>query len=389
MTYYSITQNLTIVAGGVRDAVRGLANALLKQGEKVELFGVDDIYLKEELESYGSLRLHIHKESRPRKFGFIKGLKNDLQQTINYDQNEKKILELHGLWMYKSIVALEIAKKNNIPLIIHPHGHLDFWALKNKSIIKKIAYHIYEKKTIAQATAFRALSEPELKSIKDFGVKQPVALIANGINLDDYPLNIYVDKNDKPKEEYALYMARITQQKGLETLLKSWARSDLKKHLKLKIAGVNYSGYQEQMIKLTKTLKIEKSIEFIGVIGGIKKTQYLANARLFILPSFSEGFSIALLEAAASKLPIIMTKFCNFHMLAENGGALETDGSEEELVEALNTIYQLNDRQLNEMSKLNFTFIQNNYTWTKIAEQYNEFTRWIIDPTIKKPNFVY
>jgi glycosyltransferase involved in cell wall biosynthesis len=386
--YYIITHNLTIVSGGVRDAVKGLSKGLIRLDCKVDLFGIKDRFLNNEIKDYNGIDLHINSELRPRRFGYTRKLYNDLVDTLK-NRGGSGVIDLHGLWMHKGIVATSVSKKFNIPVIIHPHGHLDSWALKNKSFIKKVAYFLYEKSVLSNASGFRALTEKEVRSLQSYKIKKPIALIPNGVFLDEFPNNIYVDKGESPHVEYAVYMARITEQKGLEVLLRAWKKSTLKNRLKLKIAGPDYNNYEALMKKLSKKIGISDSVEFIGVVGGEEKSAVLANARLFILPSFSEGFSIALLEASASKLPIIMTKYCNFERLREDEGALESDGSVDSLVDKLNIIYNLTDFELNSMGSKNFDLISKNYTWDSVAAQYCQFTNWLTGKTKNKPNFVF
>jgi len=88
----------------------------------------------------------------------------------------------------------------------------------------------------------------------------------------------------------------------------------------------------------------------------------LANSDIFVLPSFSEGFSMAILEAAACKLPVLLTPPCNFPELAQAGGAIEVEPTEEGTEEGLRHLIALSESKRKEMGSKGRALIESIYT---------------------------
>jgi len=92
---------------------------------------------------------------------------------------------------------------------------------------------------------------------------------------------------------------------------------------------------------------------------------------MFILPSYSEGFPMAVLEAAAHSLPIIMTTECNFPELAIEGGALEVEPTIDELHQCLLTALNSSDQDRNSLGLKARNIVEDRYTWKTIASDIN------------------
>jgi glycosyltransferase involved in cell wall biosynthesis len=395
MNVVSVTQNLSVLAGGVRDAVAGLMNGIALTNAGNVLLGVGDDLLFEDIDKYSNINTiilnqdkYFHVERLDSRFGYIPKLEESLDTCIHDFDVLDTVIDLHGLWMYKSIAVTKFVKKHNLPLIVTPHGHIDEWALKHRKIMKLFSYLLYERRTINEAVCFRALCKSEAESIKKYFPDKPVAIIPNGIDVDDYASKeLSGPYEHEDSNNYALYLARITQQKGLEILIKAWSKSSIKDNLTLVVAGPDYAGFERDMIKYANTLGCSDSIKFIGVLHGEHKKSILSNAKMFILPSHSEGFSMSLLEASASSLPILYTTKCNFPELSLHGGAIEVDDTVEGILVGLNELSNIDSKQMNIMGAANFNFVASKFTWNNISLQYLELCEWLIGKC-DKPRFV-
>lgn len=67
------------------------------------------------------------------------------------------------------------------------------------------------------------------------------------------------------------------------------------------------------------------AVTFTGMLTGSLKHAALAAASLYVAPSYSEGFSLSVLEGMAAKLPCIITTGCNFPEAAAAQAALVVD----------------------------------------------------------------
>lgn len=148
------------------------------------------------------------------------------------------------------------------------------------------------------------------KVMKRFGVEK-IVVTSNGVDLSKFQPNLRRNEYIHPKE-YILFVGSLQPRKNLRVLLKVW--HDIKKDFKnlwLVIAGESKNIFGKT------NFATEDRIQFLGYINDDTLPELYANAKLFILPSFEEGFGLPVLEAMACGAPVIVS----------NGGALpETVG---------------------------------------------------------------
>src|SRR5262249_48351413 len=105
-----------------------------------------------------------------------------------------------------------------------------------------------------------------------------------------------------------LFLSRLDRKKGLELLLEAFARvrSSVDRSI-LVIAGEGNAGYSTSLRARADALNLNRDIVWAGFLSGDEKTAAFAAASVFVLPSFSENFGIAALEALAAGVPVILS----------------------------------------------------------------------------------
>jgi glycosyltransferase involved in cell wall biosynthesis len=227
-----------------------------------------------------------------------------------------ELIHSHGIWSPTNHWACYVGRKVGMPTIIQPHGMLEPWALDQKKIKKKMALSIYQKSDLLNANIFVATSELEYESMRDFGLTQPIAIIPNGIKILNFSNPVKILKASQKKS--VLFLSRIHPKKGLDNLLKAWSELDVD-GWNLIIAGSGDDNYLSELFCLCKKLKIESTVRFVGNLVGHEKDNAFKSARLFVLPSYSENFGIAVLEALSFGVPVITTKATPWQDLDKNG----------------------------------------------------------------------
>jgi poly(glycerol-phosphate) alpha-glucosyltransferase len=137
------------------------------------------------------------------------------------------------------------------------------------------------------------------------------------------------------------------------------------------------------MKSLVRELDLEKSVCFPGPLHGVKKQAVLDNAELFVLPSFSEGFSMAVLEAAASGLPVMLTPQCNFPELAKAGAALEVTPDVSGCETGLRHLLSLSRAERRAMGQKGRELVERSYTWSAVGNQMLSVYRWLLGGALK------
>lgn len=300
--------------------------------------------------------------------------------------NNPDILHSHGLWMYHGIAARVTAAKVGIPMIISPHGMLDSWALENSAWKKRIAGWLYENRNLRLAACIHALCESEYQSIRAYGLKNPVCIIPNGIDLPT-PTDTQVSTPWKPRvdgnKHVMLFLGRIHSKKGLENLIKAWGILKNTKLAELKqwhlvIAGWSQGGHEDKLKHLVTELNLEANVSFTGPLYDTQKDAALRAAKAFILPSFSEGLPMAVLEAWAYGLPVLMTKSCNIPEGFEANAAIEIEPQPDSIAEGLKRLVSLPAGDQRQMGRNGLELVKDKFAWPKIAAQMMNVYKWVL-----------
>src|SRR5262249_23304811 len=148
------------------------------------------------------------------------------------------------------------------------------------------------------------------------GLKGPVAVIPNGVTPPGQHISerLFFERYpDLRGRRIVIFLSRVHHKKGLDILCKAWQRVwPLFRDTHLVIAGPDFENTLASIEALMSELGIGDGVTITGMLEGEMKWSALAASRLFVLPSHSEGFSMAILEAMATGLPVLATHPCNF-----------------------------------------------------------------------------
>ena len=178
MRVTTLTPSLSRAGGGVSESARRLAQSLGDQaGIEINVLGLKDRYMQEDLTLWTPLRPTGCAVMGPAAFGYSLEMKQGLEAS------DPDLIHVHGLWMYPSVIAAHRAARTGKPNVVTVHGMLEPWALKNARLKKSIAAHLYENRHLRGAACVHALCVQEAQTIRAYGLKNPVCLIPNGVDL--------------------------------------------------------------------------------------------------------------------------------------------------------------------------------------------------------------
>jgi len=321
---------------------------------------------------------------------FLKQLvySHDLSSVLEAEQPD--VIDCQGIWGYFSKAALDYQIKHpGVKRVITPHGMLDSWALKNSKWKKKLVGWLFENQCLGTADCLHALCKSEYESIRNYGLNNPVAIIPNGINLPD----ISTIDRAKKRHRVLLFIGRIHPKKGLNELIDAIAilkskHPELLSDWKVRIAGWNQLNHQEELLYKCNMLDISNYIEFIGPIFGDKKEQELCNADAFILPSFSEGLPMSILEAWAYGLPCVMTDYCNIPEGFEEHAAIRVENNGDSIANGLAILMKMKESDRIEMGIKGYQLCKRKFSWDIVSEQLVSLYTYL-NKGGEKPDFVY
>jgi glycosyltransferase involved in cell wall biosynthesis len=376
MDIVHVTSWLSRLGGGIPPVVWALARETARRGQNVSVAGLNDKWVSADCKK-DNFKLISGEIVGPRSFGYSPALRKQLEVLVQ----PGGIVHSHGLWMYPGFAARKSAVQNRSRLLVSPHGMLEPWALNRSSWKKKAAGYLFEYKNLEKADCLHALCVPEAENIRRYGLKNPIAIIPNGVDLDEpVPRDNGIAEKfpDLKGRRRILFLSRLHPKKGLGNLLQAWQKmAPDSKDWQLLIAGSGDPAYENELKAFSKNLISNKNVVFLGQVHGDDKKQILAAADGFILPSFSEGFSVAILEAAAASLPVLLTRECNFPELARANAAIEITTDVAGIEKGLRQILKLPDDQRKTMGQRGRELIKKSYTWPTIAEQMCRVYDWM------------
>lgn len=289
------------------------------------------------------------------------------ENVTNYD-----LVHTNAIFSLSNLPAYWACKLHQVPYIITPHGMLEPWALSYKAWKKRFFYALFEKPALNYANALQMLASTEAEQLKLLGIKSPLAIVPNGIHHQDFenlpdPELFYQQFPDTRNKKLILFLGRIDPKKGLDLL--STAFSKVHKQFPqthLIVAGPDNIGFLPNVKNYFTEAGCLDAVTFTGMLTGKLKYAALAAATIYVAPSYSEGFSMSVLEGMASGLATVITTGCNFPEAAKAGVAHVVNINAEEIATALSKCLQ-HPKQTQAMGDRARQFIFEQYTWERIA----------------------
>lgn len=372
-------------AGGLFEICRRLALTVGLPSE-VAVFGVRDAHSDEDRSAWLPLVPHIFPALGLRSFGFAPGYAEGLAEF------SPDLVHVHGLWMHHTLVAHQWSQRNKRPVIFTSHGMLDPWALRNSGWKKKLVRTLFADRAHARAAAFQVNSEAEYRTVRAYGLRNPIAIIPNGIDLpspvDSSQLAVGSEpltghrqpSTDRPKT--LLYLGRLHPKKNLGPLIEAWAsvRRDhpAAQGWTLAIAGWDQGGYEGQLRQLTTERGLRDRISFLGPKFGDEKDAVYRQCDAFILPSLSEGLPMVVLEAWAYAKPVLMTNECNLPEGFAAGAALRIGTEAPSITEGLRQLLDMSESERVAMGARGRALAAERFSWRQIGAEMRRVYEWCI-----------
>jgi glycosyltransferase involved in cell wall biosynthesis len=312
------------------------------------------------------------RRNRPDFLYFSPELKNRVRELVA----GRDIIHGHGLYVGTNYLFGKEARRQGKPLVYHVHGFFEPWILNRSRWKKKLAHWFFENANFHRVKLWRALTAKEADQIRACGITAPIVVAPNGLTLEDYPAP---EKKNEPVEtplipclaktkRRALFLGRIHPKKGLDLLLSSWAAlNGAKDGWELVIAGPDENGYLNEIKSIAQTLNLYEKIRFTGPVTGRAKIALLHSADLFVLSSYSEGFSMSLLEAMACKVPVVATQSCNFPDVTARQAGWECECTRESVHGTLNEALREDDLARRQRGWNGYRLVEERYAWSAIV----------------------
>ena len=321
----------------------------------------------------------------PRRLGRSPELKGWLDEEVLAGRVD--ILHNHGMWQMNALYPGWAAKKGRAKLVVSPRGAFSRWAMQHGSKSKGLFWRLLQKPALQQAACFHATCEAELADIRRLGFRQPVAVIANGIDLPALP------GIAKHAPRTLLFLGRIHPVKGLDLLLPAWlAVQDAFPDWQLVVVGGDggyhgSDGYAERMQAWAGRHRLQR-VQFSGELRGPDKLLAYRRAELFVLPSYSENFGVTVAEALAAATPAIVSKGAPWRGLPGRDAGWWVEVGVEPLAACLRQALSCSAGRLEQMGRNGRDWMAADFSWSQAAGRMHETYRWLLGESATKPVWV-
>ena len=288
--------------------------------------------------------------------------------------HEYDIVHCHGIWHFGSLAPFLLDKQ--VAKVVTIHGLLDKWAIRHSYWKKKLLSVVLQKRLLNRADLIQINNDDEHGDLLRYlGHQHPnVVQIPNGIPMADFaqlpaPGTFRRQHGIPPTQPLILFMSRLNIKKGLDLLLPAFAQY-AKRHpdALLVLAGPD-DGYQAEAEAFIKQNNLAEKVKLVGMLTGDDKKAALADADVFVLPSYSEGFSMAVLEAMASGTPAIVSDRVGFgEVIRETGAACLTELTPVGVLASLEKVLH-NEPYRRQISQTGQALVRQRYDIEVVADQ--------------------
>jgi glycosyltransferase involved in cell wall biosynthesis len=293
-----------------------------------------------------------------------------------------EVVHMHGLWQAQTRRGARAARKAGVPYLIAAHGMAEPWSLRHKAWKKKVYTALVEGKNLRRASCLHALSRPEIDHLRTIAPGTPVCYVPNGVDLEpltDLPARASLESEfpELAGKFLVLFFGRLHAKKGLDLLARSLsALSPDHPDLHVLLAGKE-DGALAPFLREIHDDGLSSRVTWVGHVADERARQVWGAADAFILPSYSEGFSMAILEALACRLPVLITTACHFPELDAAGGGIVVEPTAEGVIQGLRGLLERSPEERAELGRKGRALVERDYTWEQQAQRLAHVYEWI------------
>jgi glycosyltransferase involved in cell wall biosynthesis len=284
------------------------------------------------------------------------------------------LFHVHALWRCPQVAAARAASAAGRPLIVSPRGMLGAEALAFSAAKKRYFWRFLQGPAYAHASAWHATSMAEAEEIRVFGIRAPIAMVPNGIDL---PQGDTPPPQREGGQRTILHLGRIHPKKGLPDLIAAWDRlAGERPDWMLRIVGPDEDGHRTELEEMARQFGTPRVV-FDGPIYSAEKVQLLREADLFVLPTRNENFGLTVAEALAAGVPAIVSRGAPWSGLETERCGWWTERGVEPLLGALRVATALPATERRAMGQRGHAWMARDFGWESVAARMLELYRWI------------
>lgn len=249
---------------------------------------------------------------------------------VRHHADEFDLIHLHGVFHFGTLLPLALTTRAR--RVVTVHGTLEPWALRQGRWKKEIFSRLFQKKLLDRADLIHVFHQEEAADVTRYLGHPPRRMVVCGNGID---LTAYADLPPRASfraahglgqdEKVILFLSRLNAKKGLDLLLPAFGQLAANRpDVRLVLAGPD-DGYRAEAERFVAEHRLTDRVLLPGMLTGTEKLAAFAAADAFALPSYSEGYSMAALEALLTGTPALLSDRVGFVTeLRQAGAALLT-----------------------------------------------------------------
>ncbi len=404
MKVLHVIHSLDLRSGGPSNAIRCLVGEQVRARHLVSLVATDrqsaepwaprNQYLRQMLRdpAFQGAEVFLGRALGRRRpwlrYAYSPECKRWLRRKLIRAETRPDLIHIHGGFSHLTSAAAAMARRRGIPYVLRPAGCLDLACYRSgHRRLKQMFSQLHLKKDALGAAVVQATMPAEAEEIHRWlpGVRVkvvPLGAAVPDLDLDHAAEEFFAKFPELRGRRLLLYMSRIAPKKRLELLVEAIAalRAELP-DLTLLVAGHD-AGHLEAVEAAIRRLHVADRVVFAGFLQGELKHGALAASHLFALPSVDENFGVAVVEAMAHGVPVIVTRGVGTHVFVDKSGCGRTvDGGVPSIAEAVRCLLS-GKRQL--LGQRGRRFVEEHVSWRAISRQLDDLYQEICKRSVER-----
>jgi glycosyltransferase involved in cell wall biosynthesis len=366
-----VIASIAASTGGPARAVVDMARAVAARGHDVSIYTTDRDMTPAERAAPppdDGVERHVFAQGFPALFATSWPLARALDDAIP----KADIVHIHSLYLFHVWYAARVCRKHGVPYILRPHGTLDPFLWKRHRARKKLLELAFQDRVIAHAAALHYTAEEEMRLAAPYVHGARGVVVPNGLDMAAYATlpakgGFFARHPDLAGTKPVLFLSRINFKKGLDVLIPAFAKAlAADPALRLVIAGPD-DGYKATAEGFAASAGVADRIVWVGMLDAAAKRDAFADCALFALPSWSENFGIAIVEAMACGVPVVISDRVNIWREIEAAGAGLVSPPDVDSVAAHILLLAGDPARAARMGSAGRKLVETHYDWAKVA----------------------
>jgi len=319
--------------------------------------------------------IRVFRTRPPYQFGFSPGLWTALRRDIP----KADLVTVHSVNLFPQYAAFTVALRAGVPYIVTPHGALDPWLARNSPLHKRINNALWQRRMLGNASAIHFTTEAEAELAGEMTSAAAHVVVPNGVELARFAeARSGASFRNSRLQGYTglvvLFLGRIARKKGIDLLIRAFARVAESRDCMLVVAGPDDENLTSDLLATAGAVGVRNRVRFVGPVYGEDQLEALGAADVWALTSHTENFGNAVVEAMAAGCPVLVSTEVNLAaQIGAAGAGVVTGLAVEDIAVALGSLLDDSHRRA-ELGSSGRAFARR-FDWSIVAPQLVEVFR--------------